>query len=155
MSRLTLRIGFILVGSILSVTLQGCATSGQGGDKSGADMSAAEAAERGSEAWRAEDYEQAMTLLQRAAKAGDARAQYAVGYMLYAGQGRERDVESALKWIRQAADQGDQRAIEALGRIANGLSVQPGRPDESGKSDKQPSRPDDDGNATTTPAQVE
>ncbi len=40
------------------------------------------------------------------AEQGDARAQQALAWMYYEGQGRQRDYEEAVFWYRKAADQG-------------------------------------------------
>lgn len=144
------RFGLILLAALALSITQGCA-SNQAYDNDLSNISTEEAAERGRQAWQAEDYERARVLLKKAGDAGNARAQYALGYMHYMGQGQQRDVKKALKWIRRAADQGDKRAIEALGRIANGLSAQPGRR-ETDESSSQPSQEDD---ATTRPAEPE
>lgn len=41
------------------------------------------------------------------AEQGDARAQQALAWMYYEGQGRQRDYEKAVYWYRKAADQGN------------------------------------------------
>jgi len=41
------------------------------------------------------------------AKQGDARAQQALAWMYYEGQGRQRDFEEAMHWYRKAAEQGN------------------------------------------------
>lgn len=41
------------------------------------------------------------------AEAGDARAQQALAWIYYEGQGRPRDYEKAVFWYRKAADQGN------------------------------------------------
>lgn len=108
----------------VAVGVAGCAApssrEGSGGD--GGNVEAI--AEKGAEAWRNKDYEQAMKLLQQAALQGNARAQYAVGYMYYEGQGVEQDADKAVPWFRRAANQGDERAIKALRMLSQGISRQ-------------------------------
>lgn len=74
-------------------------------------------------AWESENYGQALALLEPEASAGNARAQYAIGYMYYWGQGVEADLDRALEWIRRAAANGSAEAIEALGQLAGTLSA--------------------------------
>jgi len=49
------------------------------------------------------------------AEAGDARAQYFLGYSYFNGRGVAKDVEESFKWYRKAAEQGDAGAQLALG----------------------------------------
>lgn len=71
------------------------------------------------QAYLQQDFERAFALMRAEAELGNPRAQYALGYMYYQGQGVPIDVQQALKWIRKAADQGDPKAIEALTRLAS------------------------------------
>lgn len=73
-------------------------------------------------AWLAGEYSEARPAIESAAKDGQPRAQYALGYMYYHGQGVSEDLDQALAWIRRAAGQGDPLAIEALGRLAGSVS---------------------------------
>ncbi|ORY34809.1 hypothetical protein BCR39DRAFT_514922 [Naematelia encephala] len=50
----------------------------------------------------------------KAAEAGLAKAQYAVGYFTETGVGTEANQQAALKWYRQAAEGGDRRAQKRL-----------------------------------------
>lgn len=120
---------------ILSLVLGGCATSGSG-DGSSESLDPEVAAERGAQAWRSENYDEAMGLLQQAALQGNARAQYAVGYMYYNGQGVEQDVDKALPWFRRAANQGDKRARQALQKLSRGISRQK-QPDAASDTSEQ------------------
>jgi TPR repeat protein len=54
------------------------------------------------------------------AVAGDAEAQYLVGYMLFFGEGQVRDPASAHNWFHQAASQGHKRASKDLVLLARG-----------------------------------
>ncbi len=65
-------------------------------------------------AYRAGRYVEAMRLLAPLAHAGNADAQYTIGYLYYYGYGTNRDPQQASKWIRRAAAQGNVRAITAL-----------------------------------------
>jgi TPR repeat protein len=55
--------------------------------------------------------------LQSSANGGDARAQYALGYLYYYGIGRQNDPITAIKWFTLAANQGNPAAIQALNII--------------------------------------
>ncbi len=106
-----------LLTAALALALAGCATGGAEREQHSG-MAEAEAA------WRAEQYGRALPILHREADRGSARAQYAIGYMYYRGQGVERDLDQALEWIRLAAGNGNREAVEALGRLAGSLSMQ-------------------------------
>lgn len=112
----------LIVLAALALLSAGCASMGSGG-------SAASLADA-RRAFLEQRYGEALPLLQSAARDGDARAQYAIGYMFYNGYGVEEDLDRAMTWIRRAANAGDPLAVEALGRIAQGLSrpeVMPGQ----------------------------
>lgn len=83
-------------------------------------------------AYLTQDYPRALALMRREAELGNPRAQYALGYMYYYGQGVQQDMEEALRWIRQAAAQGDARALEALGALA-AASMRPKSPPADGE----------------------
>lgn len=59
-------------------------------------------------------YVEAMHLLRPLAKAGNADAQYTLGYLYFYGYGTNRNPDEARLWIRRAAAQGNRRAITAL-----------------------------------------
>ena len=61
-----------------------------------------------------QDYRQAFIRLMPAAKAGNAEAQYAVGYMYYYGQGVVENRKQAWYWILLAAKAGQIDAIQAM-----------------------------------------
>jgi TPR repeat protein len=52
--------------------------------------------------------------------AGDAEAQYLVGYMLFLGEGQVRDPEAAHNWFHQAASQDHLQAQKDLALLAGG-----------------------------------
>jgi len=62
----------------------------------------------------------------KAAEAGLAKAQYAVGYFLEVGIGTTATMNEALQWYKKAADQGDKRASQRLKAPHNGPIPQPG-----------------------------
>lgn len=51
------------------------------------------------------------------AQAGNADAQYEIGYRYYYGEGLEQDYSIAYKWFEKAAEQGIEEAIEILGEM--------------------------------------
>jgi TPR repeat protein len=150
--RLT-RPGGLLVA--LALLVGGCAAPSSRDDGADDGLNAEAAAEQGAEAWRDENYDEAMNLLQQAALQGNARAQYAVGYMYYNGQGVERDADKALPWFRRAAEQGDQKAREALSIISQGISRQKlrnpngdAKERDGGSSDKAGDQDSDSGSSS-------
>ncbi len=60
---------------------------------------------------------QAWPLFQQAARAGNVRAQFQVGWQLDKGEGVASDTAAAAGWYRKAAEQGDGEAAAALGRL--------------------------------------
>lgn len=61
------------------------------------------------------DYGHVLALLQPLAEKGDARAQYAVGFLYESGLGVAQDAAAALKWYLKAAEQGLPEAENAAG----------------------------------------
>lgn len=59
-------------------------------------------------------YKRSLELMLPLASKGNAKAQYAVGYMYYYGFGIEHDAKAGKFWIKRAADQGYQPAKQAL-----------------------------------------
>lgn len=72
----------------------------------------------------------AMPWLTAAAEKGDARAQYALGALLYGGQGVAVDATRGRDWMRKAANSGLPAAVEALAVMDKALapSKAPPRP---------------------------
>ncbi|KRT55772.1 tetratricopeptide repeat protein [endosymbiont of Ridgeia piscesae] len=70
--------------------------------------------EKVEEAYKKKEYERAFHLLFPVAVAGDARAQYTLGYLYHHGFGVEKDDQQAMQWIQRAASQGHAKAIKAL-----------------------------------------
>lgn len=70
------------------------------------------------------DYHKALTEWMPLAKAGDAEAQYDIGWMYAYGHGVPQDYGTALDWYRKSAAQGNLSAISNIGRLyQNGLGV--------------------------------
>ena len=69
------------------------------------------------QAYEQKDYASAMRLYQVAAQAGDAQAQYQVGYMYQIGQGVVPDPVTALQWYHKSADQNFANAQSQIGYL--------------------------------------
>jgi len=68
----------------------------------------------GIKSFQVQDYRQAFIRLMPSAKAGNAEAQYAIGYMYYYGYGVIEDRRKAWYWIRCAEKAGQIDAIQAI-----------------------------------------
>ncbi|GAB2176188.1 tetratricopeptide repeat protein [Dongia sp. agr-C8] len=68
-------------------------------------------------AYRARDYPAALRLFRALAEAGDAFAQFNMGYMHWRGEGVEADNAAALAWYAKSAEQGFAPAQQNLGRF--------------------------------------
>lgn len=64
----------------------------------------------------------ALPFLQQAAEKGDARAQYALGTLLFGGQGVAVDAAQGRDWVKRAAKAGLPAAIEALAIMDKSLA---------------------------------
>ena len=53
----------------------------------------------------------------KAARSGDADAEYALGYMMYYGKGTKQDINGSFHWFQKAAAQGQPQAIKALEKL--------------------------------------
>lgn len=73
--------------------------------------------ERGKILFSAGKYRPAFCQLLPIAASGNARAQYAIGYMYYYGYGVARDTDSGLFWMSQSAQQNCILAVRALALI--------------------------------------
>ena len=71
--------------------------------------------ETGLAAYRQGDLDTALAQWQIIAKAGDAAAQYNLGYMYSVGEGVDINFKKASKWYGKSATQGDARAQYNLG----------------------------------------
>lgn len=79
--------------------------------------------EHGIESFRVQDYRSAFIRLLPEAKAGQADAQYAVGYMYYYGQGVVENRKKSRYWIERAANAGQPDAVSALEILRQGKSL--------------------------------
>jgi TPR repeat protein len=61
------------------------------------------------------DHEEAFKWFLRAAKFGQAKAQYFLGYAYARGKGTDKDEATAVKWYVKSAEQGETEAQVALG----------------------------------------
>ncbi|WP_440997831.1 tetratricopeptide repeat protein [Arhodomonas sp. SL1] len=125
----------LLLSTTLAVALAGCASNPAPGTTS--------TYGKARNAWLEGDYQQAFPALQRAAESGQARAQYAVGYMYYYGQGVGQDDRRAMQWIRRAADGGDPRAREAMDLLAGNVTAEDRA--RGGLADPEPEEAEGDG----------
>ena len=66
-------------------------------------------------AYQRGDFETAIKEFEPAAEAGDATAQFTLGYMHQFGQGVAQDLDKAARWYRRAAEQGHPAAQYNLG----------------------------------------
>lgn len=75
--------------------------------------------DRGIESYQEQNYRQAFIRLKPVAEAGNAEAQYALGFMYYYGQGVIEDRKTAVEWFQKSAMQGNLDAIKSLKLIEN------------------------------------
>ena len=73
--------------------------------------------EKGNTTFEARKYESAVQYYTRAAKLGNAEAQFRLGWCYYDGTGVEKDLNEAEYWFRKSAEQGEEQAKAALNRI--------------------------------------
>jgi len=66
------------------------------------------------------DYHRALTLYCQAARSGDPRAYFAIGWMYLNGRGVPRDDASAVTWLRKAAAHGNSQATNLLALLPVG-----------------------------------
>lgn len=78
---------------------------------------AAASFEEGSAAYRGGNYASAREIWTPLANAGDANAQYALGYLYQYGMGAPVDTTQAARWYEKSARQGDRDAQYALGTL--------------------------------------
>ena len=64
-------------------------------------------------------YEEAVSLLQKAADLGDPGATYQIGKMYEEGRGVEQSLKKAVEYYREAADKGEKDAAEQLDRLVD------------------------------------
>jgi septal ring-binding cell division protein DamX len=69
------------------------------------------------QSFAAQDYQTAFTQVQAPANAGNAEAEYALGYMYFYGKGTDVNQELGKKWIARSAAQGNDTALKAYQMI--------------------------------------
>lgn len=74
-------------------------------------------------AYQSQDYVLSYQKVAVAARAGDADAQYALGYMMYYGKGTAQAMSAAYDWFQKAAAQGQPQAVQALTMIREAAKV--------------------------------
>lgn len=67
---------------------------------------------------KSEKNEEAFEYYLKAARQGDAEAQYNLGVCYRKGYGVEKDLTEAVKWLRKAADQGFAEAQDMLRKLS-------------------------------------
>ncbi len=97
---------------LLAVLLVGCSSTAAHNQQ---------ALEQGQNSFSQGHYTTAFRQLLPAAKASDADAQYAVGYMYYYGEGVTQNRTQAMNWFRKSAQQNNAKAIKALDMISQGV----------------------------------
>ena len=95
---------------LLSALLAGCTTSPQR-DASQDPQAIMQEARK---AYTDKDYQKVFQLVLPLAAAGNADAQYTLGYLYYHGLGVEKSETQAMNWIQRSAAQGNQKALSAL-----------------------------------------
>jgi TPR repeat protein len=73
-----------------------------------------------------QDYTEAVRWYRKSADQGYAKAQYALGFMLYHGYGVQRDRVQANDLFQQAAARGNEDAKRVLECDRKGISIDPG-----------------------------
>ena len=66
---------------------------------------------------RSGQFEQAATILKRAADAGNVEAQYELAALYRLGRGVAQDDQQSFRWMKAAAEKGHQKAQLNLGRM--------------------------------------
>ena len=112
----------ILLGGIM-LLLQGCATTPSPPPSD-------EARTQAKIAYLLSDYQRTLAIVLPRAEAGEAWAQYTLGYMYYYGHGLMQNRQTAKRWIESAAAKGYVPAQQAMQR----LSAPPSRTEEEGNT---------------------
>jgi len=71
------------------------------------------------------DHQRAFRLTEAIAYDGNAKAQYALGYLYYHGTGVPQDKSLGISWIEQAAENGSEKAKVALKQLTHGNLYEP------------------------------
>ena len=77
------------------------------------------------QAYENQNYTEALAKLQPLAEKGNPKAQYAIGYMYYYGQGVPTNKSEGIEWIQKAADQGFAPALKAESVIKKQAELNP------------------------------
>lgn len=128
---------------VLFLLLQGCATT-----PTPTVSLDDEARTQAKIAYLLNDYPRTLAIVLPRAEAGEAWAQYTLGYMYYYGRGVALDRQKAKRWIESAANKGYAPAQYALQR----LSTPPSLPTEQNQ-DMLEQAPADSGSTTPPPAE--
>jgi len=81
--------------------------------------------ERSKKLLEEQKYEEAVELLEKAAKLGNAESQYNLGYCYQEGYGVEHSAEKAIEWYLKSADQGFNDALyQMMMAYGNGIGVE-------------------------------
>ncbi|MGE3920079.1 MAG: tetratricopeptide repeat protein [Gammaproteobacteria bacterium] len=107
-----IRLALLALSLAGSLVLASCET-----DNSSNSSNASASFQQGKMAFQQQNYRKAFVTLKPLAQAGNADAQYAVGYMYYYGKGVVEDRAAAKYWIGKAADQGNVAARNQLAKI--------------------------------------
>ena len=99
----------ILLAALLAISLSGCSTTPE--DRPVDPQAVMQEAHK---AYAAEDYAKVHALVFPLAAAGNADAQYTLGYLYFHGLGTEKSEAQAMNWIQRAAAQGHVKALQAL-----------------------------------------
>jgi len=78
-----------------------------------------------------QDFGQAMTWYRKAAEAGNAPAEFAIGVMIMIGRGVAKDEKGAVDWFRRAAEHGlPEGQVQLADDQLSGLAGADGKPDK-------------------------
>lgn len=133
---------FLLAGIL--ILLQGCASTPPVSPSE-------EARTQAKAAFQANDYQRTLNIVTPMAQAGEAWAQYTLGYMYHYGLGISLDRALAKQWIQRAAEQAYPPAQEALRRI----SLPPPKTEEEMATPPKPAVPGAKENAAPVPPATE
>jgi len=96
----------LLLITLLAFSIAACATPTQQYDTA-------------QQAYQQQDYHSAFVKLKPLAEDGDAKSQYAIGFMYYYGIGTNINQQEALSWIAKSAKQNYPPAVAALQKLQN------------------------------------
>ena len=114
MRRRSLLLALVWFLSAPLVLLPGCASQGQ--KRPPAHQQSQAILEQARQAFMKKEYQRVFQLVFPLAVAGNAQAQYTLGYLYHHGLGVEKSDRQAMNWIQRAAAQGHKKAQAALRR---------------------------------------